>query len=140
MFSNVDRDLTDNNTTGRIGHNVLTKHFNSTAQLEYENQVFTGDNLYNYDLFSVRDFGEIERQLYGVSTSTQWLSNVENSAIDNIRWEFGFRVDFTKTNQIQNSDNQETPYYQMSPNIDTTFTDIIKSFKVWNIITIMHQI
>ena len=130
FFSNVDRDLTDNNTIGRISHNVLTKHFNSTAQIEYENQLFTGDNLYNYDLFSVRDFGEIERQLYGLSTSTQWLSNIENSILDNIRWEFGFRVDFTKTNQIQSSDNQDAPYYQMPANIDTTFKDVIKSFKV----------
>ena len=130
FFSNVDRDLTDINTTGRISRNILTKHFNSTAQLEYENQMFTGDNLYNYDLFSVRDFGEIERQLYGISTATQWLSNIENSVLENIRWEFGFRVDFTKTNQIQRSDNQNAPYYQMPANIDTTFKDIIRSFKV----------
>lgn len=130
FFANVDRDLTDNNTTGRISHNVLTKHFNATAQIEFENQIFTGDNLYNYDSFSVRDFGEIERQLYGISTATQWLSNVENSSLDNIRWEFGFRVDFTKTNQIQMSDNQDAPYYQMPANIDTTFKNIIRSFKV----------
>ena len=130
FFSNVDRDLTDNNITGRISHNVLTKYFNSTAQIEYENQNFTGDNLYNYDLFSVRDFGEIKRQLYGISTSTQWLSNIENSALDNIRWEFGFRVDFINTNQIQKSDNEDAPYYQMSANIDTTFKDIIRSFKI----------
>ncbi len=130
FFSNVDRDLTDINTTGRVGHNFISKYFNSTAQLEYENQSFTGDNLYNYDLFSAREFGEIERQLYGVATSTQWLSNIENSAIDNIRWELGFRLDYNKTVQTQQSDSLANLNYLIPANIDTTFNDIIRSFKV----------
>ncbi|NHZ86459.1 MAG: TonB-dependent receptor plug domain-containing protein, partial [Planctomycetia bacterium] len=130
FFSNVDRDLTDINTTGRISHNILSKYFNSTAQLEYENQMFTGNNLYKSDLSSVRAFGEIERQLYGLSTSTQWLSNIEDGALENIRWEFGFRADFIKTNQFQKSDNQDTQNYQLPANVDTSFNDIIRSFKI----------
>ncbi len=130
FFSNVERDLTDINTTGRISHNFISKQFNVTAQLEYENQLFTGDNLYNSDLFSTREFGEIERQLYGLSTATQWLSNIENSFLDNIQWELGFRLDFNKTFQTQKIDRQGDINYQASSNIDTTFNDVIRSFKV----------
>jgi len=130
FFSNVDRDLTDINTMGRIAHNFVTMHFNSTAQFEYENQSFTGDNLYNYDSYSAREFGEIKRQLYGVSTAMQWLSNIENSVLDNIQWEFGFRLDYNKTFQMQQSDSLANINYLIPANIDTAFNDIIRSFKV----------
>jgi len=130
FFSNVDRDLTDINTTGRVGHNFISEHFSATAQLEYENQSFTGDNLYNYDLYSAREFGEIKRQLYGVSTATQWLSNIESSVLENIQWELGFRLDYNKTFQMQQSDSLANINYLIPANIDTTFNDIIRSFKV----------
>jgi len=130
FFSNVERDLTDINTTGRIGHNFISKHFSTTAQLEYENQSFTGDNLYNYELYSAQEFGEIKRQLYGVSTATQWLSYIENTMIDNIQWELGFRIDYNKTLQTQKSDSLANINYLIPANIDTTFNDIVRSFKV----------
>ena len=130
FFSNVDRDLTDINTTGRIGHNFLSKHFNSTFQFEYENQSFTGDNLYYHELYSAREFGEIKRQLYGMSTVTQWQSAIENSVLDNIQWELGFRLDYNKTLQIQQSDSLANLNYLIPANIDTTFNDVIRSFKV----------
>ena len=130
FFSNVDRDLMDINTTGRVVHNFISEHFNTIAQFEYENQSFTGDNLYNYDLYSAREFGEIKRKLYGVSTATQWLSNIENSSIDNIQWELGFRLDYNKTFQIQQSDSLANINYLIPANIDTTFNDVIRSFKV----------
>jgi len=130
FFSNVERNLTDINTTGRIGHNFISKHFSTTAQLEYEDQSFTGDNLYNYDLYSAREFGEIKRQLYGVSTATQWLSYIENTVIDNIQWELGFRIDYNKTLQTQQSDSLANINYLIPANIDTTFNEIVRSFKV----------
>ena len=130
FFSNVDRDLTDINTTGRIGHNFISKHFNATAQFEYEDQSFTGDNSFNYDLYSAQEFGKIKRHLYGLSTATQWLSNIENSVLDNIQWELGFRLDYNKTFQTQQSDSLANINYLIPANIDTTFNEIIRSFKV----------
>jgi len=130
FFSNVDRNLTDINTTGRIGHNFISKNFSTTAQFEYENQSFTGDNNYTYDLFSAKEFGEINRQLYGVSTATKWLSNIENSILNNIQWELGFRVDYNNTIQTQQSDSLANVNYLIPANIDTTYNDIIRSFKV----------
>jgi len=130
FFSNVERNLTDINTTGRIGHNFISKHFSTTAQLEYENQLFTGNNIYNHEFFSAKEFGEIKRQLYGLSTATQWLSPVENSALDNIQWEFGFRIDYNKTHQSQQSDSLANINYLIPANIDTAINEIVRSFKV----------
>jgi hypothetical protein len=75
--------------------------------------------------------GDINRQIYGFSTSTQWQSNVANSVINQIQWELGYRIDYNKTKQIYDAnyydENQED---YIITNLDSSSNETIRSFKV----------
>jgi outer membrane receptor protein involved in Fe transport len=136
FFTNLNRDIEDRSFTSRVGYHFTSAQFDATAQIEYENQDYTGDNRYSEEIgnsgffFQTSDIGKLKRDIYSISLVTRGISYVQNAAIQQIQWELGTRWDNTTTIHDQTISDITYGTPEILSVIDSTYKEQEFSFKV----------
>ncbi len=131
FYTNLNRDIKDDNLSSRIGYHISSNKFDATLQLEYEDQHYEGDNVYSDTFTVINDFGELQRRTWGFSLVTRGISPIKNSSLQQIQWELGYRRDVNSTAHDQTI-TDETPFHnpEILSVIDTVIDEPVYSFKV----------
>ena len=117
FFSNLERQLDEGGTIGRIAHQLTYDRLISTLQVDYERQDFTSDNItFNSgDLTQTREFDQWARTNLGYVAVIRFLSDDSNPLTSKIRWEASLRRDQFRTTHLQ----------QVQAGIAETMTDTL---------------
>ena len=102
FFSNLERDLSEENITGRIAHQIVSKTLSSTLQADYEVQEFVEEDLLYNSILDTNYLtrSRLTRTNTGYTAVIRILSDDVSPAVSHIRWELSLRTDRFKTDHL----------------------------------------
>lgn len=102
FFTSLERDLWEENITGRIAHQIVNKFLSSTLQADYEVQEFVEEDLLHNSILDANYLtkSSLSRTNTGYTAVIRFLSDDVHPAVSHIRWEMSLRTDRFKTDHL----------------------------------------
>ncbi len=130
FFTNVIRDIEDKNSSTRISRSFTYNNLNAIVQFGFEDQLYSGENQYMYNMYSVSDTGILNRQTADIATVLHWISFIDHPSLKRIHWEFGSRWENISTNHNQEFElTNGTSINYIPADIDTSHGANLHSIK-----------
>ena len=99
FFTSLERDLSEENITGRIAHQIVNRSLSSTLQVDYELQQFKEEDLLYNSILDANYLAKssLRRTNTGYTAVIRILSDDVHPVVSHIRWELSLRSDRFKT-------------------------------------------